>query len=569
MKILGICHDVLICSAAVVVDGRVTAAIPEERLDRQKQSRVFPRLAIQRCLEMSGLKLTDIDEIAVAWNPAIDMETIPSGYLNARRWRTEHLSQVPARFMQLLGTKAEEAFTVQGGARDCPPITYLNHYHAHLGNALMVCPHEETAVLVMDGRAEKQTSLLGVARGASFETLCEVNFPHSLGLFYGTITQFLGFTPDSDEWKVMALAAFAEEDNELIEPLRRLIQVNEDGSFELALEYFAFYNFFERRMYSERFVQRFGAPRARNAPLTQRDYKLAAAMQCVFEETMTSIATILHRRTGLDRLAVSGGCFMNSVFNGKITQVTPFKECFLSSCPDDSGTSIGAALFLHAQRTANASAPREVVRHSYWGPSFSDEACLEAARRYRLPNVEVVSDPSTRAAEDLANGRILGWFQGAMEFGQRALGNRSILLDPRREDGKAVVNAAVKFRESFRPFAPAILAERVADWFECSPETRVPFMERVLMFRPERRAHVPAVTHADGSGRLQTVEHDVSPRFHALISAFEQRTGVPIVLNTSFNLNGEPIVCAPEDAIRTFYTCALDVLYLGNVRIAK
>jgi carbamoyltransferase len=494
------------------------------------------------------------------------METIPGGYLAARRWRTEHMEQVPARFMQLLGAKAKDALTLVGSSRGCPPITYINHYHAHIGNALMMCPHDEVALLVMDGRGEKQTSLLAAARGLDVEPLCEVDFPHSLGLFYGAVTQFLGFKQDSDEWKVMALAAYADADNELLAPLQRLIRVADDGTFELALEYFAFYNFFDRREYSDRFVARFGPPRGRNGPITDRDKKLAAAMQRVFEESVAKIAAALHRRTGLDRIAVSGGCFMNSVFNGKIAQVTPFRECFLSSCPDDSGTSVGAALYLHALRTKERG---EVVRHSYWGPAYTDEECLDAVRRYKIPGAEVVADPPARAAEDLAAGRIVGWFQGRMEFGQRALGNRSILLDPRRNDGKDVINAAVKFREGFRPFAPAILAERIADYFECPPGTRVPFMERVLMFRPERRREIPAVVHEDGSGRVQTVEREHTPRFHALIEAFEARTGVPIVLNTSFNLNGEPIVCAPEDALRTFYTCALDVLYLGNVRIAK
>jgi carbamoyltransferase len=566
MKVLGICHDVLVCSAAVVVDGRVVSAIPEERLDRQKQSRVFPTLAIQRCLEESGLALEQIDEIAIAWNPSIELETIPSGFLSARRWRTEHLAQVPARVMQLLGTGASDTLTISNAAQKAPPITFVNHYQAHIGNALSVCPHDPVAVLVMDGRAEKQTSLLGVARGADLETLVEVQFPHSLGLFYGAVTQFLGFRYDSDEWKVMALAAYAEPENELTERLRKLIRVEPDGGFELALEYFEHFNMWDRRLYSDRFVREIGAPRRRGEPITKEHEKLAAAMQRVFEETVTKIATALHRRSGLDRIVVSGGCFMNSVFNGKLTQVTPFKECLLSSCPDDSGTSVGAALYLHTLRTG---ARRETASHSYWGPEYSDEACLDVARRYRLPNVEVVSDPSTRAADDLAAGKILGWFQGRMEFGQRALGHRSILLDPRRKDGRDIVNAAVKFREGFRPFAPAILAARVSDYFECPPGTRVPFMEKVLMFREERRAEVPSVVHVDGSGRLQTVERDASPRFHALIEAFEARTGVPLVLNTSFNLNGEPIVCSPDDAIRTFYTCALDVLYLGNVRISK
>jgi carbamoyltransferase len=238
----------------------------------------------------------------------------------------------------------------------------------------------------------------------------------------------------------------------------------------------------------------------------------------------------------------------------------------ISSCPDDSGTSVGAALFLHNLRTGRRP---ETSPHNYWGPSWDDAECLDVVRRYKIANAEVVEDPSVRAADDLVDGRIIGWFQGPMEFGQRALGDRSILLDPRRPDGRDVVNAAVKFREAFRPFAPAILAERVSEWFECEPDARVPFMERVFLFRPEKRELVPSVVHVDGSGRLQTVERQDNPRYYDLIARFEERTGVPIVLNTSFNLNGEPIVCSPDDALRTFTTCGLDVLYLGNVRIAK
>lgn len=567
MNVLGICHDVLICSAALVRDGKVICAIPEERLDRVKQSRVFPSLAVQRCLEMGGLALSDVDEIAIAWNPGIELETIPSGYLNARRWRTEHLSQVPARFMQLLGTSATDEITIKGSAQGCPPITFVNHYDAHVGNALFGSPFEQAAVLVLDGRAEKQTSLLAVGRGTKVEKLTEVRFPHSLGLFYGTITQLLGFKPDGDEWKVMALASYASGDNEYYPILKQLVSVADDGSFEMALDHFEYHNFFDRRMYSDKLVKKLGAPRKKNEPLTEKHEKLAAAMQRVFEETVTTILERLHARTGLDKLVVGGGCFMNSVYNGKITEQTPFKEVFIGSAPDDSGTAVGAALWLHAQRSGKRSP--EPIRHNYWGPEYTDAQCLDVARRFKISSAEVVSDPSARAAKDLVDGKIIGWFQGKMEFGQRALGNRSILLDPRRKDGKDVVNAAIKFREAFRPFAPAILFEKTHEWFECAPGTKVPFMERVLQFRPEKREIVPAVVHVDGSGRLQTVDRDSSPRYHALIEAFEKLTGVPIVLNTSFNLNGEPIVCSPEDALRTFYTCALEVLYLGNVRITK
>lgn len=567
MKVLGICHDVLICSAAIVVDGKVVSAIPEERLDRRKQSRVFPVLAIKKCLAEAGLKLTDIDEIAIAWNPGIELETMPGGFLSARRWRTEHLSQVPGRMMQLLGTHAKDELSILGAAEGCPPITFINHYDSHVGNAFFLSPHQEAAIIVLDGRAEKQTSLLARGSGTDVEKLSEVRFPHSLGLFYGAITEFVGFKPDSDEWKVMALAAYANSDNEYHQALSDLIEVHEDGTFELALDWFEFHNFFDRRMFSDKFVRRFGPPRRAGELLLPRHHQLAAAMQRVFEESVTRILHALHARTGLDTLVASGGCFMNSVYNGKIPQLTPFKEVFVTSCPDDSGTAIGAALWMYSKRTRQRDP--HPPRHNYWGPEYSDAECLEVAKKYKIPSATVVEDPSLAAAKDLVDGKILGWFQGRMEFGQRALGNRSILLDPRRQDGKDVVNAAIKFREGFRPFAPAILAERAHEWFECDENRRVPFMEQVLMFRPEKRELVPAVVHADGTGRLQTVDGDTSPRYAALIREFERLTGVPIVLNTSFNLNGEPVVCAPEDAIRTFYTCALDVLYLGNVRISK
>jgi carbamoyltransferase len=566
MNILGISHDVLICSAALVRDGRVIAAIPEERLDRVKQSRVFPSLAVQRCLEMGSLALSDVDEIAIAWNPGIDLETIPSGYLGARRWRTEHLTQVPARLMQLLGSRATDEITIRGSAQGCPPVTFINHYDAHVGHAFFGSGFDEAAILVLDGRAERQTGLLAVGRGTRVEKLREISYPHSLGLFYGAITQLLGFKPDGDEWKVMALASYASGENEYCPILRSLLHVHDDGTFEMELDHFEYHNFFDRRMYSDKLVRKLGPARRKGEPLTDRHEKIAAAMQRVFEESTTTILNCLHAQTAIDRLVVSGGCFMNSVYNGKIESLTPFKEVFIGSAPDDSGTAVGAALWLDAARSGKRA--MEAVHDNYWGPAYTDAQCLDVVQRYKL-SAEVVADPSARAAKDLVDGKILGWFQGRMEFGQRALGNRSILLDPRRKDGKEVVNAAIKFREGFRPFAPAILAERVHEWFDCAAGVRVPFMERVLQFRPEKQALVPAVVHVDGSGRLQSVDARTSPRYHALITAFERLTGVPIVLNTSFNLNGEPIVCAPEDAIRTFFTCALDVLYLGNVRVTK
>lgn len=567
MRVLGVCHDVLICSAAVVEDGQVVSAIAEERLDRVKQSRVFPSLAIDRCLAEAGLTMRDIDHVAVGWNPSHDLETVPAGFLSSRRHRSEHLLQVPARLQHAAGGVAAARMVIEGAYGGAPPISFVNHYDAHVGAGYFMSEFEEAALLTMDGRGEKHTGQLGVARGHDVEVFEEVRYPHSIGLFYGAVTQFLGFKPDSDEWKVMALGSYADSDNSYYEDLASLVRVEDDGKFSLALDFFEFYNLVDGRMFSDRFVQRFGVPRRGDEDIEDRHQQIAAATQRIFELSVAKILTALHERTGVEDVALSGGCFMNSVFNGKVEELTPFARSFVSSCPDDSGTSVGAALFLEAQLSgAKSAAPPQ---HNYWGPSYTDAECLSATDKYRLPGVEVVADPSARAARDLIDGRIVGWFQGGMEFGQRALGNRSILLDPRREDGKDVINAAVKYRESFRPFAPAILAERVSEWFECSPETRVPFMERVLMFRKDKRDEVPAVVHADGSGRLQTVEPGHAPRYRALIEEFDRLTGVPIVLNTSFNLNGEPIVCSPEDAIRTFYTCALDVLYLGNVRLTK
>jgi carbamoyltransferase len=565
LKILGIAHDVYICSAAVVVDGEVVSAIPEERLDREKQSRVFPTLAVDRCLQEAGLAIDEVDEIAVAWNPAIEVRSTPAGYVDSRRWRSEHLTQVPARLSRLFEC-ANGEMTLTNLAKDAPPVTFVDHYHAHLGNALTVCDEDPVAFMVMDGRGETLTNQAGVLSGSWVEVTSEVQFPHSLGLFYGMVTQFLGFKPDSDEWKVMALASYAEPMGDILDRLDKLIRVERDGTFSLSLEYFEHFNFFDQRLYSDAFVQEFGEPRRPGEPITHRHEMLAAAMQRVFEETVTQLLITLHERTGLDSVILSGGSFMNSVFNGKATEVTPFSRCYISGTPDDSGTSVGAALFLHNLRTGERPA---TSAHNYWGPEFTDAECADAVRRYKVSGSEIVDDPSTMAAEDLAAGKIIGWFQGRMEFGQRALGNRSILLDPRRRDGRDLLNLAVKFRESFRPFAPAILAERVSDYFECEPGELVPFMERVFAFRPEKRDEVPSVVHVDGTGRLQTVTEEDNPRYHALIRRFDEITGVPIVLNTSFNLNGEPIVCTPEDAIRTFMTCGLDTLYLGNVRIAK
>ncbi len=566
MKVLGICHDVLICSACVLVDGEVVAAIAEERLDRVKRSRVFPTRAIQECLDMAGLELDDIDEVAIGWNPAREAETMPGGFLS-RRWRSEHFTQVPSRLLTLSGRKASSTPSMSELWAGGPKITYVDHYLTHAANGLFHSPFESAAILVVDGRGESHTGMMARASGAKIEVLRENFFPHSLGLLYGAVTQYLGFKPDGDEWKVIALASYADADNEYLPLMRDLVWVSDAGMFSLDLAKFEFFNFWDRRMYSDRFVDTFGEPRQKDGPLTDRHYQIAAALQHVFEEVMSQLLTELYDMTGLDDVIVNGGSFMNSVYNGKIEAMTPFKRVYIGGSPDDSGTSIGAALYVHALRTGRRPT-EEPPGHNYFGREFSDEECHRIATSYKLP-AERVDDPAAAAARDLVDGKLIGWFQGRSEFGQRALGNRSILVDPRRDDAKDLVNSAVKFREAFRPFAPAILTERVADYFDCPPGTEVPYMERVFMFLEDKKDDVPAVVHVDGSGRLGTVGEASSPRFRSLIQHFEAETGVPIVLNTSFNLNGEPMVDSPLDAIRTFYSSGLDILYLGDVRITK
>jgi carbamoyltransferase len=573
VKTLGIGHDLIISSAALVDDGEVVAAVAEERLNRQKQYKGFPTAAIKWCLESTGTRLEDLDEIAVGWNPARHIEYPNRRQSNNARWKAEYLSAIPNMLFGLTDGDSGETVTqdVDGlGAR----ITYYDHQLCHAANAFYLSPFDECAVFTADGLGERDTTSWGTAsRGTGVTTLGSVRMPNSLGMLYGSVTQYLGYKPDSDEWKVMAMASYGRSD-EYVDAMRALVQTK-PGSLEYHIDQrffsYALPEVWGGRFYTPDFVEVFGPPREPDGEITDRHQDIARALQRVFEETMQHLLTELHALTQQPRVALSGGCMMNSVYNGRITTTTPFEAAFIPSCPDDSGIAVGAALLAYHRATegtaGGASTPRAAHTHNYWGPGY-DAEIDETLARYKL-RADGLSDPSATAAQLLADGQLIGWFQGRMEFGQRALGNRSILADPRPLATKDLVNAAVKYREAFRPFAPAILAERVDDWFETEHESTAPFMEKVLMFRDDVRDKVQAVVHVDGTGRLQTVERDTNRRFYDLIIAFEQLTGIPIVLNTSFNLNGEPIVCTPTDAIRTFMSCGLDTLILGDRLLTK
>lgn len=568
MKILGISPDVWISSAALLDNGKVAAAAPEERFNRQKMSNLFPDKAIDFCLEKAGCSIEDIDQVAVPWNPGVHINSASKRYTHNLRWRGEYLINVPGALLSHFGSpevpQIEQIIPIRG--KDIR-ISYVSHHMAHAAGAFYLSPFERAAVLTVDGRGEMETCTGCLAEGNEIKKLTSTSMPHSLGLLYSSLTEFLGFRSHSDEWKVMALASYGKKNNKYIDLVSSLVTLLDNGGFEQDLTYFDYFHFDRQpTLYSSKLIDLLGPARSPDMPLDQRHSDIACAMQVVFENTFVHMLDHLHSITGEKRLVLSGGAAMNSVFNGKIEDVTPFEEVFITSCPDDSGVSLGAALYTyHCQRGGTE---REVQTHNYWGPEYSDEEIAEALDRSgvkseKQDNIEQV------VAKMLSEGALVGWFQGAMEFGQRALGNRSILADPRDPQAKDRINAAVKFREGFRPFAPAVLDGWAEEYFEIPKGLKIPFMEKVFPFKKDKRAELPAVVHFDGSGRLQTVDGLSNPRFHKLISEFFDITGVPIVVNTSFNLNGEPIVCAPIDAIRTFYSCDLHALAIGSYLVTK
>lgn len=567
MKILGICSDIFITSAALLENGKVIAGAAEERFNRQKLYRGFPINAIKYCLKEAGCSLEDIDCIALGWNPGLHLKPSSLRFGSVVRWRGELLHSIPHALLSLAKNK-EVDFVEQAlklGNKEIK-VVYVTHHHSHAANAFLISPFKESAILTIDGRGECDTAAFFTGRDNKIEELQTVQLPHSLGLFYGTFTEFLGFTPHSDEWKVMALAGKYFEKNRFYKKVKDLIKLLPDGMFELDLRYFSYYLADRNHWYLPKFVQAFGPPRKEDEELDDRHFEIANALQMVSEEVVVHMLNWLHKKTGMENIVVSGGFFMNSVFNGKILEKTKFKKVFISSCPDDSGTSLGAALYVYNHILGHKQ--REEQVHNYYGPKFSDPEIKETLDKYKI-RYTYIEDIEKYTAKLIFEGKIVGWFQGRMEFGQRALGNRSILADPRDPKMKDKVNKAVKYREAFRPFAPSILEDQVPEYFECDKDIRVPFMEKVFMIKSEKRKMIPAVTHIDGSGRLQTVKKQVNPRYYRLIAEFEKLSGIPIVLNTSFNLKGEAIVCTPTDALRTFFSCGLDVLVLGNYVITK
>jgi carbamoyltransferase len=592
-------------SACLIRDDELIAAVEEERFRRVKYWAGFPVQAIQYCLGAAGITPYDLDHIGISRDPSVNL---PQKVLFALRYR-------PARFIRdrlsNMG-RVQDLKTVFCQALGIRPadlkaqVYNVEHHRAHMASAFFVSPFSEAAVLSVDASGDFASTMWGKGSGNQIQVLGSIHFPHSLGILYTTVSQWLGFPKYGDEGKVMGLAGYGQPVH--MDDFRKIVRLGSGGSFELDLDYFVHHTEGVDMtwddgaptlgtLYSRKFVDRFGPPRQPRTEIMPHYANVAASLQAMLEEAEFALLDRLYRETyGAGRLGqrtapetgagagtkiarrpvpgpssstkalcLAGGVALNSVFNGKILPHTPFQEVYIQPAASDAGTALGAAYWIYHQVLGH---PRAyVMDHAYTGPRFTNGTVEQVLREYSL-NYTALDDEQIvrRSAQIVAEGEVLGWFQGAMEWGPRALGNRSILADPRREDMKDILNARVKHREKFRPFAPSVLLEATGDYFD--QDYPDPFMIKVYNVLPEKHTVIPAVTHVDGTGRLQTVDRETAPLYWQVIKEFEKLTGVPVVLNTSFNEN-EPIVCKPEEAVECFLRTKMDALVIGNYLVKK
>ncbi|HXW57364.1 MAG TPA: carbamoyltransferase C-terminal domain-containing protein [Candidatus Cybelea sp.] len=578
MIILGINAYHANASAAILVDGRLVGAVEEERLNRVKYAAGMPLRAIAWCLEAAGAKLGDVDHIAIPRDPWARLGTKLRFALRMPRFAVDRL-RVARRFSGIGEELARGLDLDQKAIR--ATFHRVEHHTAHMASAYFVSPFEKAAVLSADGLGDFASAMWATGEGRQIEALGEVTFPHSLGMFYTALTQYLGFWKFGDEYKVMGLAAYGQP--EFLDEFRRIVHATRGMEFRLGLDYFSHQSegpemtWRDRdrtpvlgRLFSPYLEKRLGPARQEGEPLSERHYNLAASMQAALEEVMISLSSSLADRTRQKTLCLAGGVAFNCVANGKILSRTPFSRVFVQPAAGDAGLSVGAAFHVWHSLLRR---PREfIMEHAYWGPAYN----LSNART--LLDRSGISTGETHIAElegegllestarQIAAGKIVGWYQGAAEWGPRALGNRSILADPRRGEMKDILNRRIKHRESFRPFAPSILEEETGHYFEQTHPS--PFMTFAYPVRAGKRSAIPAPTHVDGTARLQTVSRTANPLYWKLLRKFADLTGVPVVLNTSFNDN-EPIVCTPEEALDCFKRTQMDVLVLGDLFLEK
>jgi carbamoyltransferase len=591
MNILGIScyfHD---AAAALIKDGVLVAAAEEERFSRIKHDYEFPENAIEFCLRTGGIEKTDIDYVMFFEKPFVKFERL---LLCSMQTFPRSMKLFREAMVTWLGDKlwVKHLLLKKLGV---PPskVLFSEHHLSHAASSFYCSPFEEAAILTVDGVGEWTTAAVGVGKGTDIKLIKEIRFPHSLGLLYSAFTAFLGFEVNEGEYKVMGMAPFGRPD--YVDKVYELVHVDGDGGFELDMDYFSFH-YSSEKTFNKKFEKLFGTPRDQKAhfftPSTgypsyfgdrpsdfdelgkQNQYyaDIAASIQVVTEQIMVKMANYAYRETGLSKLCMAGGVALNSVANRKILSDTPFDDIYIQPAAGDGGGAVGAALYGYH---ALLGQPRKfVMEHAYWGEEHSAQDTEQFLTENNIPYEKLEDDRKLieRVVGVLTQGKVIGWHQGRFEWGPRALGNRSIIADPRRADMKDIVNVKIKFREAFRPFAPSVLVERAGDYFALdNPEKHYParFMLYVTDVRENKRDVLPAITHVDGTGRLQTVRKELNPKYYSLIEAFGEATGVPVVLNTSFNLKGEPIVNTPGEAFNSFSKSGMDLLVLGNYIVDK
>jgi len=593
MRILGISafyHD---SAAALVVDGHIVAAAQEERFTRKKHDSRFPRHAVRYCLDESGIKLEQIDHVVFYDKPFLKFERLLETYLAfvPRGFRSFRMA-LPVWIKEKLFQKRLLRQELERFARDYDwesRLLFCEHHQSHAASAFFASPFDEAAILTMDGVGEWATTSVGIGRANTLQMTKEIHFPHSLGLLYSAFTYYTGFKVNSGEYKVMGLAPYGEP-RFAQTILDHLVDLKPDGSFQLDQDYFDYCT--GLRMTNDRFNALFGGPARRpDELLTQRHMDLAASVQAVTEEVVTRLARGVADDTGAKNLCLAGGVALNCVANGKLLRDACFERLWVQPAAGDAGGALGAALaayYLHRNAPRTLANTLDGMQGSYLGPAFSqhdvERRLTEVGAVFDLMDEPSLLDATTAA---LTEEKAVGWFQGRMEFGPRALGNRSILADPRSPSMQKTLNLRVKYRESFRPFAPSVLREDTQDWFEIDADSpymllvadvvkarrRVMTSEEDALFGIDKlnvaRSEIPAVTHVDYSARLQTVHRETNPRYHALLSVFKAKTGCPVLVNTSFNVRGEPIACTPEDAFRCFMGSEIEVLVAGDCFLRK
>ena len=577
MKILGISAHYHDSAAALVIDGAPVCAVQEERLSRKKNDAAFPLKAIEWCLDQAKLEPEQLDAVVFYEKPMLKFDRILTTALRAfpYSWRS-----FPQAMKNTLGEKlwVKGIITSHLGVPGSK-VLFTEHHQSHAAAAFLTQPTKRAAILTADGVGEWATLSIGVGEKrddgkVTMELLRELHFPHSLGMLYSTFTAFLGFEVNEGEYKVMGLASYGQP--KFVEEVRKVISVAPKGAFKLDLDYFEFHRS-AKSSYSKQFTELFGKPRPPHQPIDPttpegaRYADIAASVQRVLEDTLVELTKSIQQETGMTDLCFGGGVALNGVANGRILRESGFQRLFVPSSPGDAGCALGAALY--ADRIHFGNPHVEFPDHPYWGPQVDAEELLRVAREDSLPYEELPDEDAflDHVVDALASGKIVGWMDGGAEFGPRALGSRSILAAPHTVEMKDRLNREIKYREEFRPFAPAVPIEAVHEYFDVPPggDRLGAYMSGVFPVKPEWRSRLAAITHVDGTARVQTVERDKAPRFYALLERYGQRTGIPVLLNTSFNLAGEPIVTRAIEGYSTFRRCGIDVLVAGRAAVTK